>query len=86
MQAAMTRLRPVLMTATVASLGFLPMALSTSSGAEVQRPLATVVIGGLVSATLLTLLVLPAVYPWFVGKRWESRALVEPASRPQLAE
>jgi len=86
MQAAMTRLRPVLMTATVASLGFLPMALSTSSGAEVQRPLATVVIGGLVSATLLTLLVLPAVYPWFVGKRRESRALVEPASRPQLAE
>jgi cobalt-zinc-cadmium resistance protein CzcA len=86
MQAAMTRLRPVLMTATVASLGFLPMALSTSSGAEVQRPLATVVIGGLVSATLLTLLVLPAVYPWFIGKRRESRALVEPASRPQLAE
>jgi heavy metal efflux system protein len=64
-QAASTRLRPVLMTATVASLGFLPMAFSTSSGAEVQRPLATVVIGGLVSATLLTLLVLPAVYPWF---------------------
>jgi cobalt-zinc-cadmium resistance protein CzcA len=64
-QAAMTRLRPVLMTATVASLGFLPMALSTNSGAEVQRPLATVVIGGLISATLLTLLVLPALYPWF---------------------
>jgi cobalt-zinc-cadmium resistance protein CzcA len=56
------RLRPVLMTALVASLGFLPMALSTSSGAEVQRPLATVVIGGLVSATLLTLIVLPVVY------------------------
>jgi len=54
-----TRLRPVLMTAAVASLGFLPMALSTSSGAEVQRPLATVVIGGLISATLLTLFVLP---------------------------
>ena len=64
-QAAMTRLRPVLMTATVASLGFLPMALSTNSGAEVQRPLATVVIGGLISATLLTLLVLPALYSWF---------------------
>ncbi|CAD6557366.1 Cobalt-zinc-cadmium resistance protein CzcA [Paraburkholderia kirstenboschensis] len=64
-QAALTRLRPVLMTATVASLGFLPMAFSTSSGAEVQRPLATVVIGGLVSATLLTLLVLPSLYPWF---------------------
>jgi cobalt-zinc-cadmium resistance protein CzcA len=57
-----TRLRPVLMTALVASLGFLPMALSSSAGAEVQRPLATVVIGGLVSATLLTLLVLPALY------------------------
>jgi cobalt-zinc-cadmium resistance protein CzcA len=86
MQAAMTRLRPVLMTATVASLGFLPMAMSTSSGAEVQRPLATVVIGGLVSATLLTLLVLPAVYPWFIGKRRESRASDESASQPQLAE
>ncbi len=58
------RLRPVLMTALVASVGFIPMAVSTSSGAEVQRPLATVVIGGLVSATLLTLLVLPTVYAW----------------------
>jgi heavy metal efflux system protein len=66
-EAAMSRLRPVLMTATVASLGFLPMAVSTSAGAEVQRPLATVVIGGLVTATLLTLLVLPAIYPWFRG-------------------
>jgi cobalt-zinc-cadmium resistance protein CzcA len=64
-QAAMTRLRPVLMTATVASLGFLPMAISVNSGAEVQRPLATVVIGGLITATMLTLLVIPAVYPWF---------------------
>jgi heavy metal efflux system protein len=58
------RLRPVLMTALVASVGFIPMAISTSSGAEVQRPLATVVIGGLVSATFLTLLVLPTVYTW----------------------
>ncbi len=58
------RLRPVLMTALVASVGFIPMAVSTSSGAEVQRPLATVVIGGLVSATFLTLLVLPTVYSW----------------------
>jgi cobalt-zinc-cadmium resistance protein CzcA len=66
-RAATTRLRPVLMTALVASLGFLPMALSTSAGAEVQRPLATVVIGGLVTSTLLTLLVLPAVYRWFVA-------------------
>jgi cobalt-zinc-cadmium resistance protein CzcA len=61
-QAAELRLRPVLMTALVASLGFLPMALSTAPGSEVQRPLATVVIGGLVTATLLTLLVLPVVY------------------------
>jgi len=61
-RAAELRLRPVLMTALVASLGFIPMALSTSPGSEVQRPLATVVIGGLVSATLLTLLVLPVVY------------------------
>jgi heavy metal efflux system protein len=53
----------------VASLGFLPMAVSTNSGAEVQRPLATVVIGGLISATLLTLLVLPALYPWFCRAR-----------------
>jgi heavy metal efflux system protein len=74
-QAASERLRPVLMTATVASLGFLPMAFSTSSGAEVQRPLATVVIGGLVSATVLTLLVLPSVYPWFDRRR--RAALVE---------
>jgi cobalt-zinc-cadmium resistance protein CzcA len=59
---SMLRLRPVLMTAAVASLGFLPMALATSAGAEVQKPLATVVIGGLVSATLLTLFVLPAIY------------------------
>lgn len=58
----MTRLRPVLMTALVASFGFLPMALSTGVGAEVQRPLATVVVGGVISSTLLTLLVLPAIY------------------------
>jgi cobalt-zinc-cadmium resistance protein CzcA len=61
---AVTRLRPVLMTALVASLGFIPMALSHGAGAEVQRPLATVVIGGLVTSTLLTLLVLPTVYLW----------------------
>ena len=61
------RLRPVLMTALVASLGFIPMALSTSRGAEVQRPLATVVIGGLVTATALTLYLLPTLYPWFSG-------------------
>jgi cobalt-zinc-cadmium resistance protein CzcA len=61
------RLRPVLMTAAVASLGFLPMALSTSAGAEVQKPLATVVIGGLISATLLTLIVLPVLY-WYLER------------------
>jgi cobalt-zinc-cadmium resistance protein CzcA len=61
---ALTRLRPVLMTALVASLGFVPMALSHGAGAEVQRPLATVVIGGLMTSTLLTLLVLPTVYLW----------------------
>ena len=62
---AMQRLRPVLMTAMVAALGFIPMALSTGVGAEVQRPLATVVIGGILSSTLLTLLVLPTLYNWF---------------------
>lgn len=61
---AQTRLRPVVMTALVASLGFVPMALATSAGAEVQRPLATVVIGGLFTSTLLTLFVLPAIYTW----------------------
>lgn len=65
MESCETRLRPVLMTALVASMGFLPMALSHGDGAEVQRPLATVVIGGLVTSTLLTLFVLPAVYKMF---------------------
>ncbi|AWN35167.1 efflux RND transporter permease subunit [Methylobacterium radiodurans] len=65
LEGAMTRLRPVAMTALVASLGFVPMALATETGAEVQRPLATVVIGGLISATLLTLIVLPALYARF---------------------
>ena len=68
LKGAMTRLRPVAMTALVASLGFVPMALATETGAEVQRPLATVVIGGLISATLLTLVVLPALYARFGGK------------------
>lgn len=67
-QGATLRLRPVLMTAVVASLGFIPMALSTSAGAEVQKPLATVVIGGLVSATFLTLIVLPLLYIFFSNK------------------
>ena len=64
-EGALLRLRPILMTALVAGFGFIPMALSTTPGAEIQRPLATVVIGGLVTATLLTALVLPAIYPWF---------------------
>lgn len=63
-EGAETRLRPVLMTALVASLGFIPMAIATSAGAEVQRPLATVVIGGLITSTLLTLLILPTLYAW----------------------
>ena len=66
-QGSLTRLRPVLMTAMVASLGFVPMALATGTGAEVQRPLATVVIGGIISSTLLTLVVLPALYRLFGG-------------------
>jgi len=67
-EGAMVRLRPVLMTALVASLGFVPMALNVGIGAEVQRPLATVVVGGIISSTLLTLLVLPALYR-LVGAR-----------------
>ncbi|HYR29637.1 MAG TPA: CusA/CzcA family heavy metal efflux RND transporter, partial [Thermoanaerobaculia bacterium] len=70
-QGAEIRLRPVLMTALVASLGFIPMALATSAGAEVQRPLATVVIGGLITSTLLTLLILPTLYGWFERDRVE---------------
>ena len=68
---AEVRLRPVLMTALVASLGFVPMALSHGAGAEVQRPLATVVIGGLMIEPLLTLLLLPTIYPWFVKEKEE---------------
>ena len=67
-ESCMVRLRPVLMTALVASMGFLPMALSLGDGAEVQRPLATVVIGGLITSTLLTLLILPAIYKTFTKK------------------
>ena len=70
---ALDRLRPVLMTALVASLGFLPMALATTMGAEVQRPLATVVIGGLVTSTALTLLVIPAVYRYFCPRSYDEQ-------------
>ncbi|BDG10225.1 efflux RND transporter permease subunit [Anaeromyxobacter paludicola] len=68
-EAARERARPVLMTALVAALGFIPMTLATGVGSEVQRPLATVVCGGLVTSTILTLLVLPALYPWLAGRR-----------------
>ncbi|BEV13221.1 CusA/CzcA family heavy metal efflux RND transporter [Herbaspirillum sp. DW155] len=78
-EGAMTRLRPVLMTALVASLGFVPMALATGTGAEVQRPLATVVIGGILSSTALTLLVLPLLYRMAHGRDEEA----VPAARPR---
>ena len=67
-EASLVRLRPILMTALVAGFGFLPMAISTTPGAEIQRPLATVVIGGLITSTMLTALVLPAIYPWFADR------------------
>jgi cobalt-zinc-cadmium resistance protein CzcA len=73
-------MRPVLMTALVASLGFVPMALATGSGAEVQRPHATVVIGGLVTCTVLTLFVMPAVYGLFRGRGAPTR---EGRARPR---
>ncbi len=79
-EGALTRLRPVLMTALVASLGFIPMAIATGTGAEVQRPLATVVIGGILSSTALTLLVLPTLY-WLAHRREE-----EPAEAVQAGE
>lgn len=72
------RLRPVLMTAAVASLGFLPMALATSSGAEVQKPLATVVIGGLITSTILTLVVLPCLYIYFEKIKWSKLKINKP--------
>jgi cobalt-zinc-cadmium resistance protein CzcA len=68
LEGALTRLRPVLMTALVASLGFVPMALASGAGAEVQRPLATVVIGGILSSTFLTLVLLPTLYAWIEAK------------------
>jgi cobalt-zinc-cadmium resistance protein CzcA len=77
--AAERRLRPVLMTALVASLGFVPMAFNTGIGSEVQRPLATVVIGGVISSTLLTLLVLPVLYTAFAPRRTSERL---PAAEP----
>ena len=77
-QGTLVRLRPVILTASVASLGFLPMALSTSAGAEVQKPLATVVIGGLLTATFLTLVVLPVLYILFSGERKQRKMKTTP--------
>ncbi len=79
-EGALTRLRPVLMTALVASLGFVPMALATGTGAEVQRPLATVVIGGILSSTALTLLVLPVLYRWAHSLKRKHKGDEAPAS------
>ncbi|EIG62852.1 efflux RND transporter permease subunit [Bradyrhizobium sp. WSM1253] len=79
-EGALTRLRPVLMTALVASLGFVPMAIATGAGSEVQRPLATVVIGGIISSTILTLLVLPALYVLF---RRETANVSQPIGEPR---
>lgn len=73
-QGSLIRLRPVLMTALVAALGFIPMAMADGTGAEVQRPLATVVIGGIASSTLLTLFLVPVLYPWFEPKRLIARS------------
>ena len=74
--ACRVRLRPVLMTALVASVGFIPMAIATSTGAEVQRPLASVVIGGLASSTALTLILLPVLYEWAFDRRKDVTAQV----------
>jgi cobalt-zinc-cadmium resistance protein CzcA len=82
---AMTRLRPVLMTALVASLGFVPMAIATGTGAEVQKPLATVVIGGLISATALTLVVLPALYKRFILKGDEPEIIGDAPAKKEFA-
>ena len=75
-EATHERLRPILLTATAAIMGFIPMAISTSGGAEVQRPLATVVIGGLITATFLTLVVLPVLYYWLESRK-ERKIMVE---------
>lgn len=82
-RAALSRLRPVLMTALVAALGFVPMMLATGVGAEVQRPLATVVVGGLVTSTFLTLVILPALFSWLGRRRGETGA--EPANEASSA-
>jgi len=78
LRGAMGRLRPMAMTALVASLGFMPMTIATAAGAEVPKPLATVIIGGLITATLLTLMVLPALYSRFGAKEVPAPAKLEP--------
>lgn len=85
-EGALIRLRPVLMTALVASLGFVPMALATGTGAEVQRPLATVVIGGILSSTVLTLLVLPVLYRMFKTRKEEDGGAPDSAQPPESGE
>ena len=80
---AAIRLRPVLMTALVASIGFIPMAISTGTGAEVQKPLATVVIGGIISSTLLTLFVLPTIYYTIDLKKWKSKIFIKINKSPR---
>ena len=90
-EGSLTRLRPVLMTALVASFGFVPMALATGAGAEVQKPLAIVVIGGLLSSTFLKLILLPVLYSWFEREQKSPAApaeeiaevKVEPALSPR---
>jgi len=84
-EGALTRLRPVLMTALVASLGFVPMAIATGTGAEVQRPLATVVIGGILSSTALTLLVLPLLYRLAHGKDADEEDFTKSIDEPSEA-
>jgi heavy metal efflux system protein len=83
-EGSLTRLRPVLMTALVASLGFVPMAIATGTGGEVQRPLATVVIGGILSSTFLTLIVLPVLYAWFEHERHAPAVATHSMSKPQV--
>lgn len=84
-EGSLQRLRPVLMTALVASLGFIPMAISEGAGAEVQRPLATVVIGGIVSSTFLTLFLLPVLYRWLIGRPVRHRDPIEKHTQPAHA-
>jgi cobalt-zinc-cadmium resistance protein CzcA len=80
-EGTLTRLRPKLMTALVASLGFVPMALASGAGAEVQRPLATVVIGGIVTSTFLTLVLLPVLYDWMEARERRNAIVSNPCSK-----